>query len=142
MNSLRNTFFGSQQPSSDPATIGDSHARRDHDPTRTAAGASEPTQDVDMATDVRSGGAAVAEGAKVEETAVPCPDPSVHESTARSAKLQDQASKAALYVTQPEKTTEAYKVDALGPDGKLSSAGMTCSSSVGRRTCATSLLLA
>ena len=54
-----------------------------------------------------------------------CPDPSAHDRD--SSRLQDQASKAALYVTHPERDTEPNapeRPSALGPDGKLSSAGM------------------
>lgn len=53
---------------------------------------------------------------------VPCPDPSVHEKT--HGGLQDQAASAALYVTHPEKGTNPRAMNPLGPDGKLSSAGM------------------
>jgi len=45
---------------------------------------------------------------------VPCPDPSVHE---KHNKLADQASTAALYVTNPDRQA---KQDVLGKDGKLS----------------------
>ncbi|KAI9663513.1 MAG: hypothetical protein M1831_002522 [Alyxoria varia] len=55
---------------------------------------------------------------------VACPDPSVHES--HPSKLQDQASKAALYVTHPEKSVANDK-DVLDADGKLSSAGAASS---------------
>ena len=48
---------------------------------------------------------------------IPCPDPSVHE---KHNKLSEQASSAALYVTQPQRNGNA-KEDPLGPDGKLSS---------------------
>ena len=55
---------------------------------------------------------------------VPCPDPSVHE---RSHKLSEQASTAALYVTNPDRGSNAKdtksRENVLGPDGKLSSRG-------------------
>lgn len=53
-----------------------------------------------------------------------CPDPSAHHNP-RNSKLQDQASKAALSVTHPgDKGSDGRRsIDALGPDGKLSSAG-------------------
>ncbi|KAL1643468.1 Eisosome assembly protein [Diplodia intermedia] len=50
-----------------------------------------------------------------------CPDPSAH---ARNKRLQEQASTAALYVTQPERPTNIEQQGPLGPDGKLSSASM------------------
>lgn len=49
-------------------------------------------------------------------TAPPCPDPSVHH---KHAKLSEQASTAALYVTHPERNINSHEV--LNPDGKLSS---------------------
>lgn len=56
------------------------------------------------------------------DQAPPCPDPSAHE---RDTTLQDQASKAALYATHDQKSDSGEKqVQALGADGKLSSAGM------------------
>ena len=45
---------------------------------------------------------------------VPCPDPSVHE---QHNKLADQASTAALYVTNPKRQSQG---EVLGKDGKLS----------------------
>ena len=61
---------------------------------------------------------------------VPCPDPSVH---GHSHKLSEQASTAALYVTDPARQAEARqaetKKNALGPDGKLSSSSECCVSS-------------
>ncbi|OJD32795.1 eisosome protein 1 protein [Diplodia corticola] len=53
-----------------------------------------------------------------------CPDPSVH---GRDKRLQEQASTAALYVTQPERSANAEQQDPLGPDGKLSSASAATS---------------
>ena len=52
-----------------------------------------------------------------------CPDPTAHGHIPQ--RLQDQASKAALYVTQSERDThpEPEQFSALGSDGKLSSAG-------------------
>ena len=53
---------------------------------------------------------------------VPCPDPSAH---GQSHKLSEQASTAALYVTDPARHAESRQAEgkksALGPDGKLSS---------------------
>lgn len=53
---------------------------------------------------------------------VPCPDPSVHE---KSSQLSNQASTAALYVTQSDRSStpgsSANNGNPLGPDGKLSS---------------------
>ena len=61
--------------------------------------------------------------AKTTRSDITCPDPSVHE---HDTKLQDQASKAALSVTSGnEKHQPEREVPALGPDGKLSSAGMS-----------------
>lgn len=54
--------------------------------------------------------------------AIACPDPSAHQPDG-SHKLSDQASKAALYVTHPERATNVRNMNPLGPDGKLSSAG-------------------
>lgn len=48
-----------------------------------------------------------------------CPDPSAHDKTNKST-LQDQASAAALYSTNPGRKDNLR--DPLGPDGKLSSA--------------------
>lgn len=59
-----------------------------------------------------------------------CPDPSAHGHS--GPRLQDQASKAALYVTNSERNSEKKEssIDALGPDGRLSSAGKCfCNSS-------------
>jgi len=49
-----------------------------------------------------------------------CPDPSAHRT--KDAHLQNQASAAALYSTNPPKSTPR---NALGADGKLSSASMS-----------------
>ncbi|PVI03803.1 hypothetical protein DM02DRAFT_218153 [Periconia macrospinosa] len=56
-------------------------------------------------------------------TGMHCPDPSAHNKTKDSA-LQNQASAAALYSTNP---TTANKPNVLGPDGKLSSASAATS---------------
>lgn len=53
-----------------------------------------------------------------------CPDPSMHD---KHNKLSEQASTAALYVTNPAAKTERAatpKEDVLDRDGKLSSKGM------------------
>ncbi|KAI7111401.1 hypothetical protein KC324_g19817, partial [Hortaea werneckii] len=50
----------------------------------------------------------------------PCPDPSAHGKTSR---LSEQASTAALYVTDPShRNSTSSKPNPLGADGKLSSA--------------------
>lgn len=57
----------------------------------------------------------------VASDAPPCPDPSAHQHPHNpNAKLSEQASAAALYVTQPEKGTNPRE-NILGPDGRLSS---------------------
>ena len=55
-------------------------------------------------------------------TSMRCPDPSAHQT--KNSALQNQASAAALYSTNPgpAKAHEAHSVNPLGPDGKLSSA--------------------
>jgi hypothetical protein len=50
---------------------------------------------------------------------VPCPDPSVHE---KHNKLSEQASTAALYVTNPERNT---RESVLNKDGRLSASSMS-----------------
>jgi len=54
-----------------------------------------------------------------------CPDPSAHEASHKS-KLSEQASSAALYVTDPARSTRGARTsdsraDILDADGKLSS---------------------
>ncbi|KAI9720909.1 MAG: hypothetical protein M1828_005479 [Chrysothrix sp. TS-e1954] len=62
---------------------------------------------------------------KTTRSDITCPDPSLHE---HDTKLQDQASRAALSVTSGhEKQQPEREVPALGPDGKLSSAGAAAS---------------
>ncbi|WPH01154.1 Hypothetical protein R9X50_00398900 [Acrodontium crateriforme] len=56
-----------------------------------------------------------------------CPDPAAHK---HASKLSEQASTAALYVTDPARNTNpraAEKSNPLGPDGKLSSASAATS---------------
>ncbi|KAK5137637.1 hypothetical protein LTR08_007932 [Meristemomyces frigidus] len=59
---------------------------------------------------------------------VPCPDPSAH---GQAHVLSEQASTAALYVTDPARHTEVRHMDSrksvLGPDGKLSSSSAAAS---------------
>ncbi|KAK3068974.1 hypothetical protein LTS18_000466, partial [Coniosporium uncinatum] len=59
-----------------------------------------------------------------EPGTVPCPDPSAH---GHDQTLQNQASKAALYSTHPERATSVRSTNPLGPDGKLSSASAATS---------------
>ncbi|KAF2112266.1 hypothetical protein BDV96DRAFT_580445 [Lophiotrema nucula] len=61
-------------------------------------------------------------------SSMPCPDPSAHNKTKKST-LQDHASAAALYSTNPVKATNNHSRDVhlLGPDGKLSSASAATS---------------
>jgi hypothetical protein len=54
------------------------------------------------------------------ETTMRCPDPSAHQ--IKDSALQNQASAAALYSTNPSKGHQAQGINPLGPDGKLSSA--------------------
>ncbi|EKG14656.1 hypothetical protein MPH_08129 [Macrophomina phaseolina MS6] len=55
---------------------------------------------------------------------VACPDPAAH---GRDKRLQEQASTAALYVTNPERASNLQRNDHLSPDGKLSSASAAAS---------------
>jgi hypothetical protein len=58
---------------------------------------------------------------KAAETNMRCPDPSAHHT--KSSALQNQASAAALYSTNPSKGHQHQTlINPLGPDGKLSSA--------------------
>jgi hypothetical protein len=59
---------------------------------------------------------------KTAETNMRCPDPSAHHT--KSSALQNQASAAALYSTNPSKghQHQTQLINPLGPDGKLSSA--------------------
>lgn len=128
MNSLRSALFGSDDQSSD-ATPSIEHRASNQNPHDPAAGASADVQEDDMATAVEptlpGKSEQTLDGSKGGDS-IACPDPSVHEKDAGAARLQDQASKAALYVTHPENATDTGppNIDALGPDGKLSSAGM------------------
>jgi hypothetical protein len=56
------------------------------------------------------------------DTSMRCPDPSAHHT--KSSALQNQASAAALYSTNPSKghQQQTQSINPLGPDGKLSSA--------------------
>jgi cell division septation protein DedD len=59
---------------------------------------------------------------KAAETNMRCPDPSAHH--LKNSALQNQASAAALYSTNPSKGYQHHtqSINPLGPDGKLSSA--------------------
>ncbi|KAH4004799.1 hypothetical protein HBH70_040840 [Parastagonospora nodorum] len=65
---------------------------------------------------------------KAAETDMRCPDPSAHHHTKNSA-LQNQASAAALYSTNPSRghQQQTQRINPLGPDGKLSSASAATS---------------
>ena len=52
---------------------------------------------------------------------IPCPDPSVHNT--KNTTLQEQASTAALYVTNPSRGTNVRDNYSLDADNKISSAG-------------------
>ena len=62
------------------------------------------------------------------DTGMRCPDPSAHHANANT--LQNQASAAALYSTNPGKTAHSRSTHLLGSDGKLSSASTYSSVSV------------
>ncbi|KAF2259189.1 hypothetical protein CC78DRAFT_537297 [Lojkania enalia] len=59
-----------------------------------------------------------------------CPDPSAHQ--IKSTTLQDQASAAALYSTNPSKGTNTRQANPLGTDGRLSSASAATSVKLAR----------
>jgi hypothetical protein len=72
-----------------------------------------------------SGAQRIADGAappNAAETNMRCPDPSAHHP--KNSALQNQASAAALYSTNPSKGHQHHtqSINPLGPDGKLSSA--------------------
>ncbi|KAF2728369.1 hypothetical protein EJ04DRAFT_516662 [Polyplosphaeria fusca] len=58
-------------------------------------------------------------------SSIRCPDPSAH--TTKSNTLQDQASAAALYITNPARGSNTRDANPLGTDGKLSSASAATS---------------
>lgn len=136
MNQLRRTFFGSDKPN--PATA--PQASSQAGPPRLSVPIDESSIDASELSTYRSGDMATTEvqsqgqsgsltgqdaggskGGRGQGQAVACPDPSAHQHGTH--KLSDQASKAALYVTHPERATNQASMNPLGPDGKLSSAG-------------------
>ncbi|KAF2098950.1 hypothetical protein NA57DRAFT_76183 [Rhizodiscina lignyota] len=145
MNQLRAAVFGSHNgtptaspPIEHPAT--QPSLARDDSATTTGAPVDvieeELEQSANMATDTEDKPATLTgeeveglQAAQNQGHSIACPDPSVHQQQEAATKLQEQASKAALYVTtsNQEKIINVRDVNPLGPDGKLSSAGAATS---------------
>lgn len=151
MNQLRQAIFGSQHGTPTGTPQPENPATQPSlavPPTAPSIDGSELDRinsSLNMATEVQAAQPATLTPAEVnglkeaqkEGQTVACPDPSAHQHP--NATLQDHASKAALYVTHPERATNVRDMNPLGPDGKLSSAGMSSRHSPVTTECQASL---